>query len=345
MTTMHAVENIERALKKMALTYVYEEPPGITRRRRGKGFSFHDPRGGLIKDEGEIARLLGIAVPPSYTDVWYCPLAEGHLQATGTDSKGKKQYFYHAGWAELREQTKFSHMLSFGGKLPAMRRRVRQCVVGADTEKQRLICAMVAILDRTGMRIGSAKAVKTNKTYGLTTLLKRHVEYDEDGRIHFEYKGKGGGPVAFELSDPALVEVLDECASISGQRLFEWVGEGGEKHHIGSSDINAYIKHVMGAPYSAKDFRTWRFSVIFLEEMLKQRKSGDKLVLKALLEATSERTCNTPAVLKSSYIHPLLLDIARSEDFTLLDSAAQAKRGLRKVENMFYSCLTQAAKQ
>lgn len=337
MPALFATKIDPEQLNEFELQYVYEEKPGIRRVKRGRGFSFLGPDGSLIRDKTERRRLLSVAVPPTYEDVWYCPLMNGHLQATGRDSTSKKQYFYHPQWERLREASKFSAMREFGQALPRFRRAIAVNLRGEESSKRSIIAAMARILDRTGMRVGNDDATISNKTYGLTTLKKEHVERD-GSVIHLEYKGKGGVELEKTLHDPKVSAILEECAEISGQRLFEYHDEDGVKHSIDSGDMNAFLKNIMGQKFSAKDFRTWRFSCLFIEETLRQR-DLDAVTLTSVLKAVAERTGNTPATLKSSYIHPGLLDIVREKSWGLLNSLEAETRGLRKHEALLLAYL------
>ena len=319
-------------LKATGLSRVEAIEPGITRIRRGRGFSFHLPDGTLIGDPVERERLLDIAVPPSYTDVIYCSNPEGHLQATGIDSKGNKQYFYHPDYEVLRDRKKFARMPKFGKALPGFRRKVARRLKHSDSEKEKILCAIMRILDGTGMRIGNNSATQNNKTFGLTTLHKKHVTVDEDD-IRFAYKGKGGGRITCELQDPVVSDLLLSCLDHTGNRLFGYETDAGETRQIYSGDVNDFIQEHMGPSFSAKDFRTWRFSCLFLEE-LAERTEQDEVTLKEVLEAIARRTCNTPAILKSSYVHPGLLASCKEGDRTFRYKPVRPLRGLRKSENL-----------
>ncbi len=329
-------------LGQFNLCYVYEEEPYIKRVKRGKGFSYIDCNGQSIKDQDEIARLKSVAVPPTYTNVWYCPMANGHLQATGYDSKNKKQYFYHAHWAILREQSKFSSMIDFAQNLPKFRRVITQELKIIEGTKEDILSAMCRILDRTGIRVGNETASSANDTYGLTTLLKKHEDH-QGSAIHLDYKGKGGKEIERDFTDIKITEVLDYCAEIPGQRLFEYKDNKGVIHTIDSSDINKYIKHHMGDSFSAKDFRTWRFSCLFLKIALKHYRA-DTATLKNILNDVSAISGNTPSILQSSYVHPGLIQAVKNNQFEFLTIEKEEINGLRKHENFLLNyTLTQHA--
>ena len=321
-------------IKAFNLQYVYEEKPGIIRRKCGRGFAYIDPAGAIIKCPKEKLRLKSLAVPPSYNNVWYCPLHNGHLQATGFDGSDKKQYFYHESWAVLRERTKFANMEAFGTALPAFRRKISYILNHPKefAHKEQVLSAMFRILDHSGMRVGSKQAMAVNKTYGLTTLKKRHVDFDNN-EIKFEFDGKGGAAQSFILKDRAVADIIRDCEEISGQHFFDYIGEDGERHQVSSGTINAYIKEHMGAEFSAKDFRTWRFSAYFLSEALRQAGKEASVTLKSILSNVAEFSGNTPAVLQSSYIHPGLIDAVRKKNFKRLQEGGEGLNGLRQYEN------------
>lgn len=336
-----SIDEIGENLEAYDLEYVYEDGLGIRRRKRGKGYSYYGPDGTLITCDKERVRLNGIAVPPSYTSVWYCPLHNGHLQATGIDSTDKKQYFYHAQWEELRKFSKFSNMINFANALPSFRRKISYMINHPDefSHKERVLSAMFRILEQTGMRVGSIEAVKRNNTYGLTTLKKRHVVEDKDG-VHFEFKGKGAVDLEYILNDKNVADIIHYCETISGQHFFDYLDDKGERHEIHAAHINAYIKENMGESFSAKDFRTWRFSTFFLEEALKLDHKEKKPTLTAVLNKVAEQSGNTPAILKSSYVHPGLIEAVKIGDLEMLRDEEENLAGLRKSENLLYNYIT-----
>lgn len=330
----------EEELKALNIQYVYEEKPGIRRRKCGQGYAFIASDGNSIQCPKEKLRLKSLAVPPSYDDVWYCPLPNGHLQATGLDTTNKKQYFYHSAWEILRERTKFSNMEHFARSLPAFRRKISFILNHPEefSQREQILSAMFKILDNTGIRIGSVTAQTHNNTYGLTTLKKCHV--DVKGRdIHLEFKGKGGRELEYDLSDANVAQIIKECEDIPGQHFFDYLDEQGERHKIQSATINSYLKTHMGQDYSAKDFRTWRFSCYFLNEALKIHSKGQNLTLKTVLDHVSEFSGNTPAVLKSSYIHPGLLECVRENNLQDLQISKENLSGLLKAENQMLNFL------
>ena len=336
MTIVHFDDIDDKLLQNFDLMHVSEDDLNIARQVKGKGFCFYTSDGTLIANESEKQRLLNIAVPPAYTNVMYAQYKNAHIQAVGHDSNKKRQYFYHEEWEILRNVTKFSSLEAFGHKLPSFRRKIARDLKSEDMPKIMVIAAMFRILDQTGMRVGSAKAVKSNQTYGLTTLNAEHIDVKENGEVAISYTGKGGVEITQNLSDKNIVEVLENCTELHGQSLFKH--EGGI---ITSTHINQTIKNHFGEQYSAKDFRTWRFSCLFLEKIIKlHKKDESKIILKDVLEAVSQKTGNTPAVLQSSYIHPGLIDIAKNNSFKNLNINKISKAGLRKCEAVFLDYLT-----
>jgi DNA topoisomerase-1 len=316
------------------LIYIYEEPPGITRQKRGRGFSYFAPDGNLIRRQSERDRLQAIAVPPTYKNVWYCPEKNGHLQATGFDSQEKKQYFYHETWRKLQDAKKFTALVMFGEKLPTLRRKVSAILNHDKMTEEVVLAGMVRILDRTGMRIGNPVATRENGTHGLTTLHKKNIEADGN-LFELDYRAKGGVNVDQSFTDQKLAPIIDYCAEIPGQRLFKVIYEDETVKTLESQDLNRFLKEHMGPDISAKYFRTWRFSCYFLEEFLAT--DPDQLSIKYLLERVAEKSGNTPAILQKSYIHPGLIQLAKEKETDFFDRDIETKAGLKKSE----TCLLQ----
>ncbi len=337
----HAKRITEKHLHKSGLIYVEEDPPGIRRRKCGRGYSFLDENGKCIKDKDVRDRLLKVAVPPSYTDVWYCPKDNGHLQATGIDGNNKKQYFYHLKWEELRDAVKFNMMPLFGDNLPRFRRRILRQLNDPSSDHDYVLAAMARILDRTGMRVGNEKATKTNNTYGLTTLKEKHVAAD-DAHIDIDYTGKGRVDIHTELADSKLVDVIDYCSQLPGQKLFKYKDEAGNVLGIDSQEFNHFLKEMIGEDFTAKDFRTWRFSIFFLDQVLSCIDRGEPFVLKNLLENVSDKSGNTPSVLQQSYIHPTLVEHAKNDDLELFNKDFEKINGLLKTESHFIDILSRS---
>ena len=338
MPILNAKNLDETLLDEFNLIYIDNSQLTIRRHKRGGEFYFKDKAGKQISNINIIERLNAVAVPPAYKQATYSSLENGHLQAVGIDSNGNKQYFYHVAWEDLRALTKFSALQSFGEKIPAFRRKITK-LIKSDDQYERVIAAMFRILDKTGMRVGGESSAKTNKTYGITTLLKKHIDV-HDSDIDFDYSAKGGVEISLEIHDTNVSQILEECEDIGGQRLFEYEDDKGNVHSISSQHLNRFLKSIMGDEYSVKDFRTWRFSCLFLKMLLSELKKQNPITLKSLLDKTSEKTGNTPSILQSSYVHPGLIDIAKNHQALehLLDKKL-SKVGLRQNEAIFLNYL------
>lgn len=339
MTSEDRLENAIQHARDAGLRYVYDGDPGIVRRRRGKGFSFRTGEGAPLTSPEEDARCRKLAIPPAWRNVWICARADGHLQATGIDARGRKQYLYHPDWRAARDQTKFANMLAFGHALPGIRRRV-QAALGQDgLGRDKVIAAVVGLLDRTGLRVGNDAYTAENDTFGLTTIRKKHLAID-GAEIALDFPGKGGKVWQGRFSDRRVARAIGQCAELPGYRLFRYLDESGQRRDIGSADVNAWLQQISGAPITAKDFRTWKACALFLEEAMKQAgcAPGAALPLKPILQMVSARLGNTPAILQKSYVHPELIDLHRTG--CILDHAeAPAVPGLRKVESLLMGWL------
>ncbi|MEO6378885.1 MAG: DNA topoisomerase IB, partial [Caulobacteraceae bacterium] len=238
------------------LVYVHDDDPGIRRRHAGKGFAYRTPDGKPLTDERTLERIRKLVIPPAYTDVWICPNLKGHIQATGRDQKGRKQYRYHAKWRELRDETKYGRMAAFGRALPSIRRRIDADLKLRGLPREKVLAAVVRLLERTLIRVGNDEYAKTNKSFGLTTMHDRHVKF-EGGEVRFEFRGKSGVSHRTGVRDRRLARIVKACQDVPGQRLFQYYDEAGGHHSVGSADVNAYLREVSGEDFTAKDFRTW----------------------------------------------------------------------------------------
>lgn len=303
----HAVASA-RAAK---LRYVSDRTPGISRVKVEHGFDFFGPDGGKISDEGELQRLRKLAVPPAYTDVWICHDPRGHLQAVGRDARGRKQYRYHANWRIVRDEAKYGKMLVFGGVLPKIREQVRNDLRLQGLPKRKVLAAIVALLEKTMMRVGNEEYAQQNKSYGLTTLRDRHVRV-KGGHVEFDFRGKHGVDHHIDLDDRRLARVVERCRDIPGQDLFQFLDHTGERHGIGSEDVNHYLHEISGEPITAKDFRTWaatNLAAAALAELERfdSQAAAKKEVVKAV-EDVAKRLGNTPAICRKCYIHPAIFE-------------------------------------
>jgi len=325
------------------LKYVVEGNPGITRVPRGGGFSYHTASGSLIRSATEKERLLSLAIPPAWTEVWICPHPDGHIQATGRDSEGRKQYRYHPRWMEVRSQEKFQGMVAFGGVLPRIRRRVRRDLRRPGMPREKVMALLVRLLDLTGIRIGNPISGNTG-SFGLTTLRRRHMAFQKDG-VLVRFRGKGGKDYEVRLSDPALATLLHACHDTPGHELFQFIDEDGVRTPVSAEDVNDYLRRVSGADITSKDFRTWVGSVQALSALGKiappsSEAEGRKNVAE-VLDLVAETLSNTPAVCREFYVHPLLLDTYLDGTLPklLLKVDAGETRELRLVERRFLALL------
>lgn len=313
MTSEERVELARKQAKAAGLRYVYDSDPGYARRKRGKGMSYLDTDGKVIKDKLVIQRINGLAIPPAYRDVWICQHENGHIQATGFDDRGRKQYRYHPQWRAARDDNKFGNMRVFGECLPAIRRKVQAALNLDGLPKEKVVAAVVRLLDKTGLRVGNDAYMAENATYGLTTISKKHVDL-HGKEIELDFPAKGGKRFKGTLSDPKVAKVIGLCEDLPGYRLFKWVGDDGETRAVSSADVNDWLQEKSGADITAKDFRTWAACSLFLDEALEQTRTCDAkaLKLKPILESVSAQIGNTPAILKKSYVHPELVDLYRT---------------------------------
>jgi len=289
------------------LVYVSDAEPGITRRARGRGFSFHDPSGRPIGPGAERERILRLGVPPAYRQVWICPLANGHLQATGLDALGRKQYRYHADWSAWRSATKYEQLAAFGVALPRLRARIRRDLEGSAGDLGFTLAALAMLIDRLNLRVGNASYTETSRTYGATTLLKRHLSLT-DGALRLRFRAKGGKRVEHTLRDKRLSRILQEIHDLPGRRLFSYANAEGEIAAVSSAQLNAYLADATGVPgATAKTFRTWGGT---LAAFALARSAKGTVTMKALAEAAAERLGNTPAICRGSYIHPRVLKLS-----------------------------------
>jgi DNA topoisomerase-1 len=299
-----------QAAREAGLRYVSDETPGITRQAAGKGVVYRNPHGRVVKDKATLARIRHLAIPPAWTDVWICPAANGHIQATGRDDRGRKQYRYHPEWSAVRDSAKFERTIAFGKALPRIRQHVARDLARRRLDRRKVLAAVVRLLETTHVRIGTEEYAKQNGSFGLTTMRDRHVRIGR-GVMHFEFRGKSGKRHEIDLRDPRLAEIVRRAQELPGQDLFQYLDESGEPQKIGSADVNDYLREIAGEEFSAKDFRTWAGTVlaaVALRELeaFKTRTQAKKNLVQAI-EAVAQRLGNTPAVCRKCYIHPVVL--------------------------------------
>jgi DNA topoisomerase I len=299
------------AARDARLRYVSDDERGFGRRRRGRGFSYVDEAGETIGDPDVRERIEALVIPPAWQDVWICRDARGHLQATGRDEAGRKQYLYHPRWREVRDRVKFEHLVTFGEVLPAIRRRLRRDLRDDRLSRRRVTAAVVKLMDTTLVRVGNSVYAKSNGSYGLTTLRAEHVEATGD-EIDLKFDGKGGAPHEVSVRDEELAAVVRECQEIEGQELFRYLDGAGAIRTIDSGDVNDYLREASGSDVTAKDFRTWGGTVLTARELSAGAEAGTatarKRVVVAAMREVAAELGNTPAVCRRAYVHPRLLE-------------------------------------
>ena len=298
------------AAREAGLRYMSDDAPGIRRHPAGKAFKFVDDGGKVVKDAETMARIKRLAIPPAWTAVWICPSATGHIQATGRDARGRKQYRYHGDWSAVRDGAKFERMIAFGKTLPRIRRQVERDLSRRKLDRRKVLAAMVRLLETTLVRIGNEEYAKQNQSFGLSTMRDRHVKIGR-GTLHFEFRGKSGRNHEIDLHDPRLAAIVRQTQELPGQVLFQYVDDNGEPQKIGSADVNEYLREIAGEEFSAKDFRTWAGTVlaaVVLREFEKVETMADakKNLVKAI-ERVAGRLGNTPAICRKCYVHPVVM--------------------------------------
>lgn len=291
------------------LFYSTDTEPGIARLRRGKSFGYKDSKGRWIRDRAEVQRIGKLAIPPAYTGVWICASPNGHLQATGRDAKGRKQYRYHETWRQERDTGKFERLLHFARILSGLRRKVGLQLKQKEHSRELLLATIVRLLDTTLIRVGNDQYAKENGSFGLTTLRNRHVRIEGDS-LELSFRGKSGVSHKVQVKDSRVLRVVRRCLHLPGQELFQYRDADSQLHAIGSGDVNDFLNQLCGERFTAKDFRTWHGSVLALETLRKFcGASGESFTLKQLLAEVSESLGNTPAVCRKAYIHPRVLEL------------------------------------
>jgi len=299
-----------RTATRAGLTYVTDGLAGITRKRVGTGWAYYTPEGQRIADAVTRKRLNSLAIPPAWTDVWICPDAGGHIQATARDARGRKQYRYHPSYREARDQSKFRRMLEFSEALPLLRERVERDLRGDDLGRAQLLATVVRLLDRTLIRVGNDEYARENRSFGLTTLRRRHVSVAGDV-LRFSFRGKSGVEHSISVSEPRLARIIQRCQDLPGQEMFQYLDAAGRRQAVTSDDVNAYLREASGRDITAKDFRTWGGTMLAAVELramgpAASRREADRNVLRAV-DAVAERLGNTRAVCRKYYVHPALL--------------------------------------
>jgi DNA topoisomerase-1 len=323
----------QAAARAAELRYVSLDEPGIVRRARGRAFVYVAASGKIVRDARQLQRIRSLGIPPAWKQVWICATEDGHIQATGLDARGRKQYRYHPRWRQVRDAAKYQDILSFGEALPQLRKMLARDLAATQLTKRKVVATVVAIMEQTRIRVGNDRYAETNKSYGLTTLLDQHAKISGP-HVEFRFRGKGGKPYRASIRDRKLAAIVKRCRDIPGQRLFQYYDEQGDACSISSTDVNEYIREATGRPFTAKAFRTWAGTVgaslvLFECEPCRGTTHG-KRVLKAAIELVSEQLGNTQAICRKCYVHPVVVDAylngALHEHLRDCLSAARRKR-------------------
>jgi DNA topoisomerase I len=333
-----AVVDPRDAAESAGLRYVSDEEPGIRRRKAGKGFCYLKPDGTRLEDAATLDRIRSLAIPPAYTDVWICPQPNGHIQATGRDAKGRKQYRYHPAFREVRESTKYEKMLEFARALPALRTKIDAHMGLRGLPREKVLATVVHLLETTLIRVGNEDYVRQNKSYGLTTLRDPHVKV-EGPQLRFQFKGKSGKTWRLQVKDRRVARIVKACQDLPGQDLFQYLDENGESQSVTSADVNAYLKEITGSDVTAKDFRTWAGTVLAALALREfetfDNEAKAKKNIRAAIETVASRLGNTPTICRKCYVHPevftsylegqLLLEIRDEVESELRDNLSGLK--------------------
>ncbi|HMO24830.1 MAG TPA: DNA topoisomerase IB [Tepidisphaeraceae bacterium] len=326
----------KQSARHAGLRYVSDTTPGITRHRAGKGFAYRQPNGKPVRDRATLARIKSLAIPPAWTEVWICPSPHGHIQATGRDARHRKQHRYHPDYRAVREQTKFDRMIEFAHALPAIRRAVHRHLKQKGLPREKVLAAVVSLLESTLIRVGNEQYARDNDSYGLTTLQDDHVAV-RGRRVRFDFVGKSGVDRQIDLHDPRLAKIVQQCQDLPGEDLFQYVDEDGKVVDVTSADVNDYLRELTGRDFTAKDFRTWAGTVLAAMalrefEAFDSQTQAKQNVLRAI-ESVSEQLGNTRAVCRKCYIHPQVIETYLTEG-TLDTIRQRADRKLKQLNKL-----------
>jgi len=323
-----------QAAREAGLRYVTDATTGIRRRPRGKQFTYERADGTRVRDIETLARIKSLVIPPAWRDVWIAPQTQAHLQATGRDARGRKQYRYHPDFRASRDATKFERMLDFGRVLPLIRRTVRRDLALPGTPRAKVLAGVVRLLERTLIRVGNDEYARTNKSYGLTTMRNRHASVN-GSKVRFEFRGKSGVEHAVKIEDPMIARLVRKCQDLPGQQLFSYTDEEGVATPVGSEDVNEYLRAASNDDFTAKDFRTWAGSVMTLAALRRfedfTSESEAKKNIATALTAVARVMGNTPAVCRKCYVHPSILESYQNRNLARANGAS-VPRNLRGEE-------------
>ena len=318
------------------LRYTSDTKPGITRRKRGRSFVYLGPDGKEVRSADDLARIRALVIPPAWTSVWICPDPRGHLQATGRDARGRKQYRYHQKWREVRDETKYDRMIAFASALPAIRRTTSEHMSRPGLPREKVLATVVQLLEKTLIRVGNDEYARTNRSYGLTTMRDGHVDVKGE-RVRFSFRGKSGVEHEIDLNDRRLARIVRQCRDLPGYDLFQYYDENGQRQTVGSEEVNAYLKEVTGLDLTSKDFRTWAGTVLAAQllrefDVCSSDTQAKKNIVSAI-ETVAKKLGNTKAVCRRCYIHPAVLE--SYVDGSMLDTISQrARKVSRAVERL-----------
>lgn len=345
---VEALLDPQAAAKAAGLRYVSDAMPGIRRIPRGKRFEYVDAGGKRVTSEDELARIKSLAIPPAYTDVWICPVANGHLQATGRDARGRKQYRYHKRFREIRDETKYGKMILFAKSLPKMRERIVHDLALDGLPRDKVLAAVVELLETTAIRVGNDEYAKENNSFGLTTLQNRHANVSGE-KVRFSFKGKSGVKHAIDMKDKRLARIVRQCQDLPGQQLFEYIDDEGNPQPVDSSDVNEYIRAISGEEFSAKDFRTWLGTVtcamLLAQTQMPETQTERNAQLKHVIKDVAHRLGNTPAVCRKCYVHPDVLEHFIEGNRLDLSQRMRHSGGLLPEEELVLAMLEERAKE
>lgn len=330
-----ALKNPVKSAEVVGLNYVSDHSPGIKRERAGKAFRYRDSSGKIIRDEATLRRIRSLVIPPAWTDVWICADPNGHLQATGRDDRKRKQFRYHPRWREIRDETKYARIIAFAQALPKIRERVEEDLTRPGLSREKVLAAVVRLLEVSLIRVGNDEYARTNDSFGLTTMRDRHVDVN-GSKMKFHFRGKSGKWHDVDIQDRRLAKIVKRCQDLPGQELLQFIDEHGVQRDVRSDDVNAYLREISGHDFTAKDFRTWAGTVLAAMALRGFAESETKAQAKknvvAAIESVSKRLGNTPAVCKKCYVHPHILDSYL--DGTLGETLKQRARQLSETEDL-----------
>ena len=339
-----------QSAKSAGLRYITDAKPGIRRLRRGKSFRYAGVDGKPVRDAETLRRIKSLVIPPAWENVWIAPIANGHLQATGRDAKGRKQSRYHPRWREVRDETKYERMLLFGSALPGIREHVEHDLALVNLPRSKVLATLVRLMETTFIRVGNEEYARDNHSYGLTTMRNRHVSI-EGSTLHFAFRGKSGVQHSIALTDRRLASIVKRCRDIPGYELFQYVDKEGEPHSIDSSDVNDYLREITQEDFTAKDFRTWAGTVLACEmlknfEPFESETQAKKNVVRAI-ESVAEHLGNTPSVCRKCYVHPAVIDsylgggMMKALEVRVKEKINAERHGLREEEQALMRLLHQ----